>query len=457
MIRSTSYVAMWASLALFPNVVSAQAVWTLLSPANMPMARTGAAYASDATSFYVFGGGDNVVGQVADTWRFDGNDWTDVTSGFSPPARYRHAMAYNFSTAKVVMFGGSTANQLSTSLNDTWEFDPATQLWTELFPATVPSARRWHSMAYDPINGTVLMFGGQDANGRLNETWSWNGSDWTLLSPATVPGIRERAAMTTMITAGEILMFGGNPGGGSELGDTWRWNGVDWVQVLTATIPYGTGTRNAGMAYDVSRDRIVLAGGVTGGVFRNNTWEFDGVDWIDRGASPMTARTFPAIAYSIGLGKTFLFSGFGGVGTYFAETWEYQTDSVASFTRFGSGCMGANAVPQLTVQGLPWLGESFTFAATPSAPTAASLVAFGISNTLFNGLPLPFDLGFFGSPGCSLLIGPLTLLPSAGPIALPLPTDPALAGLSVYLQALSVEVSGGLFTSEGVAVNFGLL
>jgi len=42
-------------------------------------------------------------------------------------------MAYDPETGQVIMFGGFDGNQY---LNDIWAYDPATNEWTELIPAT---------------------------------------------------------------------------------------------------------------------------------------------------------------------------------------------------------------------------------------------------------------------------------------------------------------------------------
>ena len=41
--------------------------------------------------------------------------------------------------------------------------------WTQLFPATSPSARSYVAMAYDAVSRKVLLFGGYGASGYLNE------------------------------------------------------------------------------------------------------------------------------------------------------------------------------------------------------------------------------------------------------------------------------------------------
>lgn len=444
------------SLVLLAGVapLAAQATWTQQMPLTNPAGRTGSAFASDGGGLLVFGGSDGTF--YNDLWRYDGNDWTDITPATGSPApRYRQNMAYDPLFGRLVMFGGGLTNQGSSRQGDTWVHDGTR--WTQAM-VNGPSARWWHSMAYDPINGKVLLFGGEDSSGRLNDTWHYDvpNATWTQLSPTNVPPVRERAAMALNPVTGRILLFGGNPGGGTELGDTWMWDGFDWNPITTATIPYGTGTRNAGMTYDPIRERFVLFGGITGGVFRANTWEFDGQDWIDRGVSPLTPRTFPAIAYVLALGRTVLFSGFGGTNVYFPGTWTYQTSTFASFSTNGSGCMGSTTAPSLSSSDLPWLGETFTYTVSPPGPAAQVFAFVGVSNTMWTGGMLPLDLAILGAPGCLLQSSNEVAVAAIGSVNLPLPLVPSLAGGTLYTQGIAVEAGNRLSVSERGDILMGL-
>src|SRR5439155_6137813 len=93
------------------------------------------------------------------------------------------AMAYDEVRGNSVIFGGGTVIP-PTDFNDTWVWDGTT--WTQLFPATSPSARSGSAMAYDVARGRVVVFGGADVDGTpLGDTWTWDGATW-LLQAATV-------------------------------------------------------------------------------------------------------------------------------------------------------------------------------------------------------------------------------------------------------------------------------
>ena len=122
-------------------------------------------------------------------------------------------MAYDPGTGQLVLFGG---NDGSGTVADTWIWNGSD--WTELSPATSPPARSDASMAYDPGTGQLVLFGGNDGSGTVADTWIRNGSDWTELSPATSPPARSDASMAYDPGTGQLVLFGGNDGSGTGRG-----------------------------------------------------------------------------------------------------------------------------------------------------------------------------------------------------------------------------------------------
>ena len=45
-------------------------------------------------------------GQAADTWAWDGNDWTRIGTGPVEATRENHAMAYDPVNGEMLLFGG---------------------------------------------------------------------------------------------------------------------------------------------------------------------------------------------------------------------------------------------------------------------------------------------------------------------------------------------------------------
>ncbi len=96
----------------------------------------------------------------------------------TPPARWGNSMDYDTQRLRMVMFGG-TGNGVYTShpgtlLNDTWEYDGATQTWAQRPSVIQPSPRMDHAMAYDSLRNRMVLFGGFTDSGSSAETWVYD-------------------------------------------------------------------------------------------------------------------------------------------------------------------------------------------------------------------------------------------------------------------------------------------
>ena len=67
---------------------------------------------------------------------------------------------------------------------------PDTATWVQLSPGSSPPARSYLAMAYDPVSGKIIMFGGFDGVGYLNDTWTFDGVTWTQVATNTPPPAR---------------------------------------------------------------------------------------------------------------------------------------------------------------------------------------------------------------------------------------------------------------------------
>jgi hypothetical protein len=241
-----------------------------------------------------------------------------------PIARIEDTMVYDSAHARMIMFGGYDLN--FNRMNDLWEYDPATQTWTNRTPSPLPAAwpsrRSGHTMAYDAANQRVVMFGGWSDNGdflngtHLNDTWEWNTNTkvWTNVTPSgTKPFARRGARMVYDSARSRIVMFGGNdaityypnstPFGTGQDAATWIWNTTarTWTAQTTTSSSssgrYFGGRTFHGMVYNSVRNTIWIYGGVgiaaplTSAVDLGDVWEFNAVSnvWTD-----ITPATSPA-------------------------------------------------------------------------------------------------------------------------------------------------------------------
>ena len=252
--------------------------WSLISAdANGPVWRNWAAIAYDtARDVIVIHGGLQSQSRFDETWEWDGQRWTLFT-GSGPGAREGAVMAYDAARSGVILFGGATPDMQIRG--DTWEWDG--QTWTKVSESG-PAPRFPGGMVYDPVRKEVLMYSGHfaDPSGAsmdYDDLWAWGGSSWREISvDGSTPDHRTHAGFVFDPMTGKVLLIGS----GSEtfLSDVWAWDGAKWEEIPTSNTPARSGLN---VAYDPTRDRFVLFGGVDrpGGRALDDTWEWDRVNW----------------------------------------------------------------------------------------------------------------------------------------------------------------------------------
>ena len=191
--------------------------------------------------------------------------------------------------------------------------------WKQHLPPTHPSTRYGHSMAYDSARGVTVLFGGW-TDGRVSDTWEWDGTNWLNRNPASHP-LGQWTAMAYDSTRGVSVLFGGDCGPGCYSDETWEWDGMTWVNRSPETHPLA---RHApAVAYDRARGVTVLFGGYPGGYVLSDTWEWDGTSWLER--SPVShplARYWHSMAFDSVRQETILFGGFDDSNSL-DDTWVY--------------------------------------------------------------------------------------------------------------------------------------
>ena len=301
--------------------------WIQLSPATSPGARYSASMAfNPSTSQMVLTGGTYNLFNYYDTWTWDGSTWIQLSpSGYTPPAVGGSAMAYDQTSGVMILTGGLGEIYNSEATFAFGVATPNTSSWINAAPEAAPSARSQAAMSVNDVDGSVVLFGGQDANGTaLADTWIWTGSDWTQLAPATSPSARYGASTAFDETDNQLLLFGGTDG--SPRNDTWAWNGTTWTQLFPTTSP--PARSQASMAFDPATGNVMLFGGIgAGGFARSDLWVWNGTDWTElfpfSGSGNPMPRWGANLAFDPGSGQMVLFGG-NGNGTYYNDTWGWN-------------------------------------------------------------------------------------------------------------------------------------
>lgn len=188
---------------------------------------------------------------------------------------------------------------------------------------------------------------------------------WWNLSTAVQhqPAPRKNAATAVNYTTGHIVLFGGT-GASGDLNDTWLWNGTDWVQPSLATSPPPMAW--ARMVYDSFNRRNVLVGYSSG--LSNpgpQTWFWDGVTWTQSTASnPNISRGF-SLAYDESSHDAIVFG-----GEQSSSSSQRPSDDTWAFNGSTWDWLGGSFPPS-PAGPVPAASASSTFASPPARSYAA--------------------------------------------------------------------------------------
>ena len=293
-------------------------LWHLISPPLSPAPRDQLCLAFDPED-----GGDILFGgtyDLADTWLFRDGQWTEFNpSNPHPEGRFAATMAYDYADGVMILYGG---HNLSTGIGyaDSWEFDG--QNWTQFNPSSEPDPDVNQAMTYDFSDGYILFMGGYPQT----TTWALKGSETTgfrhLATGNVSPSPRSGAGLAYDPHDGYSLMFGGF--GPNPLGDTWIFVNGDWSKLSPkGEIPSPRG--DAMMAYDPGESSVILFGGSNGTQLLDDTWEFVSGDWTNittNGPTP-PPRDQAAFTYDAADGYLLLFGGQGEHGPL-NDTWAFK-------------------------------------------------------------------------------------------------------------------------------------
>ena len=330
----------------------ATGLWTNRRPGltgDKPYRRAGAGMVFDSVrnKLVVFGGRTTAVTNYADIWDWDlSNGFVERTnSDVGPSARSQHGMVFEKSTGNVLLFGGGVARTdgsnnpiaqtgVSVAYGDTWEWNPTTGKWTELQPASAPSARYDAALVWDSKRNVAVLFGGMEKpqdglNGiPKQDTWEWDPATqgWTNRTiPGTKPSPRYGHAMAYDPGRGTIVLVGGwDIDTGEGLADVWEWDPTSgaWTQRLVGSEPNLPLARMyASLVTDSAQDLLDLVGGLT--VSSTNPpdgeiWELNPATDAFTDRTPLPAkgwpspRSGPALAFCPATGKMYLFGGQDG-------------------------------------------------------------------------------------------------------------------------------------------------
>lgn len=310
----------------------ATATWEKLAPeGDLPVARLGGSlvYIPTGDQLLLFGGWDGGSEYLNDLWSYDvaASLWSRLEiEGEAPPARASQAAAYDPVSDKLIMFGGYDGG---TYYGDAWAYDLAGQTWTALASAGgSPSPRYGHSLVYDPESKKMILFGGYGGTVQYGDTWAYDPATnvWTDLKPTgDTPAARDSQALVYDSDTKMMVLFGGwNTT--TTFNDTWTYDPAanTWVDLEPAGGPPLARALHQ-MVYDSSIKKSVMFGGGNSSATFDDAWLFDLGEntWTKAAAEgdPPSARAGHSMVYDPSARAILVFGGSNGIDAYLHDLW----------------------------------------------------------------------------------------------------------------------------------------
>ncbi len=288
-----------------------------------------------AHNLLIVHGGDSFAG----TWTYNPstNAWAPVNPGGTPPDASLILAGMDYSTAagKVYLFGGFNGTTYS---NDIYYYDAAANTWTLINPAggIKPPARYRHAFAYDSTNNIFLLYGGQNGSTILSDTWVFDPSAnaWTQLNPAQSPTVTAAAIFAklsydsdhnvfVLAQQGQNGYFGGNSTAFAF--QTWLFRYAGGGPNAGTSLPNAqpsTGSINRNLASWAKEPEIGSSGGSlylawseTGSTFARDDsyWPHIYVDQYSSGSWSALGTSFESVTADLNEGHTPYMTVIGGV------------------------------------------------------------------------------------------------------------------------------------------------
>lgn len=291
--------------------------------AGHPAARTYARMVFDPEGQHtvLFGGegsfdvGTQLIYDSAETWTWGGSRWTQVFPATSPTARAAHGMVYDSIGSRIVLFGGrqqkTSIDGKITLFNDTWVWDGGN--WSEIHTPNAPDPRHLFGMAFDSARNRIVLYGGSHyaADGEtfeaLGDTWEFDGTTWTKIAVATEPKVNY-PQLAYDAARNQVIMIGSDDTVATAM-YAYDPVGRAWNKLTPEKLP--SCANDSSVVYRPSTQTVVLTGGVcnaTTSVF-DSTWEWNGTNWTET-VTTMGRSTATAIAYDAVRDAIALYGGF---------------------------------------------------------------------------------------------------------------------------------------------------
>jgi hypothetical protein len=251
---------------------------------------------------------------------------------------------------------------------------------------------------------------------------------WSNPSPASAPPAGD--AVLAWDALGQRLVLVPSPTSSGPLpSDTYTWNGAAWTTIAPAPL----GQRATGLAGHPAAGLVMLSASTAPYTAGESVNVLVGNAWQPLPNAPDARTTGGTLAFDANRSEIVLL-----VGSQRRDL--MLSMQAANALTSGSGCPGSNGVPVLAAANLPQLAASSRVDILHAAPSS---VAFLFADLAPASVPLP--------GGCTQLVANPILLAVAPTNAAgfasatwAIPANPAVRGIVVLEQALTLDPNGAL-------------
>ena len=248
------------------------------NPGTIPPPRRSSGAALDPATdlLWFYGGYDGTF--RGDVQAFSTGGWTiPATSGTSPGARERHALAWDPVGNALVIFGGQNRPMIQLVHYDTLHVMTTGSVFAPIpKTGTWPAARKDATLLWIPHLSRFLLYGGDDgamASNRFADLWlltlnsAAKTATWQALTPGGVAAPAQSSACVVYDPAAHrMILFGGETADGVDVNTTYQYllDTNVWQQDTTTGTP-PAGESFAQCAWDPTHNRVLLYGGQQNG------------------------------------------------------------------------------------------------------------------------------------------------------------------------------------------------
>lgn len=321
-VQTVNYSTSWVLATLSLDVPAPN--WVVVTT---PYQNSPSPYSSSVVLFTIDAAGDRLVGVYSEYYTYTyvlplggtPTQWTQVAgTGAMPTLRYGRANAQDAAHRRWFFTGGgaSAGSSSTRTVSDLASLDlSGLAAWTAV--AGDPPARSGHSLAHDPARGVVHLFGGScDSTGTgygstlTNTLWALSSGAaspaWTPENSGGGPLLPRRDAALAVDPARDRLLLFGGANGNQTTNELWQRSlagGTAWSRVtIGGTLPRQRSS--AAMVYDPDGDRLLVFGGYDNGAgtngFLSDLWA------LSLGGTPAWTRLLPAGPAPAGRADAFL-------------------------------------------------------------------------------------------------------------------------------------------------------